>query len=259
MADEHFLVWSNEHDAWWGPNHRGYSTNVLAAGIYSRADAEEIVANSDRREEMRPLSAVKRPEYAPGTLGYLLAHPAPAAPACPAGRAPDEGTAPKVVRGDAEAEHRRAKECIDVGCVWYAHANALSADLTRFGEERDALREVVRRIISDDATVFTESIVAALEALPEAAPRNGDADLIARVRARILAGPRPATAPAEDVKLLRLRMENYLYTLLAVSSQLAPPVSEKNLRDVRTMIEPLYHDALRDQKAKREAREAVRG
>lgn len=37
-----YLVWSNEHKAWWGPNNAGYYTSLKSAGRYSREDALEI-------------------------------------------------------------------------------------------------------------------------------------------------------------------------------------------------------------------------
>lgn len=37
-----WVVWSHEHDAWWGPNHRGYFADLLMAGTYAEADAKEI-------------------------------------------------------------------------------------------------------------------------------------------------------------------------------------------------------------------------
>lgn len=37
-----YLIWSNEHDAWWGPNERGYTRTLAGAGIYSREDAIRI-------------------------------------------------------------------------------------------------------------------------------------------------------------------------------------------------------------------------
>lgn len=40
--DEQYLVWSNEHRAWWRPNSAGYSRDVRYAGRYSRAEAIEI-------------------------------------------------------------------------------------------------------------------------------------------------------------------------------------------------------------------------
>ena len=37
--DDTYLVWSNEHQAWWGPGFNGYSRKLSQAGRYSRADA----------------------------------------------------------------------------------------------------------------------------------------------------------------------------------------------------------------------------
>lgn len=37
-----YLVWSNEHAAWWGPDHAGYYTRIEAAGRYSRALSAEV-------------------------------------------------------------------------------------------------------------------------------------------------------------------------------------------------------------------------
>lgn len=37
-----YVVWSNEHRAWWGPDHRGYYTKLAAAGRYSREEALKI-------------------------------------------------------------------------------------------------------------------------------------------------------------------------------------------------------------------------
>jgi predicted phosphohydrolase len=39
---ERYLVWSNQHRAWWRPNSHGYTDNVKRAGIYSRAEAISI-------------------------------------------------------------------------------------------------------------------------------------------------------------------------------------------------------------------------
>lgn len=40
--DVGYLVWSNEHRAWWRAGSQGYSRSILGAGIYSRAEALEI-------------------------------------------------------------------------------------------------------------------------------------------------------------------------------------------------------------------------
>lgn len=35
MSEAMFLIWSNQHRAWWRPNSRGYTTFAKAAGIYT--------------------------------------------------------------------------------------------------------------------------------------------------------------------------------------------------------------------------------
>ena len=42
MSNDTYLVWSNEHSAWWGANQRGYTTHIDSAGRYPRAVAMEI-------------------------------------------------------------------------------------------------------------------------------------------------------------------------------------------------------------------------
>lgn len=37
-----YLVWSNEHHAWWNPDRKGYTTKVKLAGRYSRDEAIKI-------------------------------------------------------------------------------------------------------------------------------------------------------------------------------------------------------------------------
>lgn len=37
-----YLIWSNEHRAWWRPGRAGYTTFLIAAGRYSQADAVAI-------------------------------------------------------------------------------------------------------------------------------------------------------------------------------------------------------------------------
>ena len=39
--EELWLVWSNEHGAWWGPNESGYYTDIRSAGRYRKEKAME--------------------------------------------------------------------------------------------------------------------------------------------------------------------------------------------------------------------------
>ena len=41
-AASNYVVWSNEHAAWWGPNRAGYYTRLVAAGHYTRDEALRI-------------------------------------------------------------------------------------------------------------------------------------------------------------------------------------------------------------------------
>jgi hypothetical protein len=43
-----YVIWSEQHGAWWCPNKRGYTRQLTAAGRYSKAAAEEIVTEANR-------------------------------------------------------------------------------------------------------------------------------------------------------------------------------------------------------------------
>lgn len=45
--DDMFLIWSLEHEAWWGPNHRGYFKEREKAGLYSFEEALKIVKGAN--------------------------------------------------------------------------------------------------------------------------------------------------------------------------------------------------------------------
>lgn len=40
-----WVVWSGEHQQWWGPDSRGYTSHLMHAGVYTREQAEAIAAN----------------------------------------------------------------------------------------------------------------------------------------------------------------------------------------------------------------------
>lgn len=44
---EQWLVWSNEHRAWWGPGRHGYTTLTDRAGRYSLDEATAICAQAN--------------------------------------------------------------------------------------------------------------------------------------------------------------------------------------------------------------------
>jgi hypothetical protein len=41
-----YLIWSAEHEGWWGPDGLGYVCSVAEAGRYSRDEAMEICRNA---------------------------------------------------------------------------------------------------------------------------------------------------------------------------------------------------------------------
>ena len=41
-----YLIWSNQHGAWWGPNEKGYVQIIDFAGRYTKEQAEAIVKKS---------------------------------------------------------------------------------------------------------------------------------------------------------------------------------------------------------------------
>ena len=48
MADDLYLIWSEEHGAWWKPGGIGYTRSIKLAGRYSRDRAEAISAEGNR-------------------------------------------------------------------------------------------------------------------------------------------------------------------------------------------------------------------
>lgn len=48
-----FLIWSNQHAAWWRPNRAGYTHVIDEAGRYDRTTAEEIVRDATLGGELK--------------------------------------------------------------------------------------------------------------------------------------------------------------------------------------------------------------
>ena len=47
VPDDRYVIWSYEHRAWWAPDRRGYTPDLTSAGVYTRAEAERIVAEAN--------------------------------------------------------------------------------------------------------------------------------------------------------------------------------------------------------------------
>jgi hypothetical protein len=46
MPDPLYLIWSNEHGAWWKPGSMGYTRSLREAGRYNYHQAADIVARA---------------------------------------------------------------------------------------------------------------------------------------------------------------------------------------------------------------------
>lgn len=44
---ELYLIWSNEHRAWWRPDRCGYTLHIEAAGRYGRIEGREICTGAN--------------------------------------------------------------------------------------------------------------------------------------------------------------------------------------------------------------------
>lgn len=74
-----YLVWSNEHRAWWRANSAGYSKTILGAGLYYRRDALTIAhwSRNGWGVEHQPAEiAVALADLPPDVQAALLARPA---------------------------------------------------------------------------------------------------------------------------------------------------------------------------------------
>lgn len=53
-----WLIWSNEHKAWWAPDGNGYVRDRANAGLYEFEDALQIVADANRGLTHEPNEAM---------------------------------------------------------------------------------------------------------------------------------------------------------------------------------------------------------
>jgi hypothetical protein len=47
QPEPRYVIWSFEHAGWWRPGAWGYTVDLAAAGHYTRAEAEGIVARAN--------------------------------------------------------------------------------------------------------------------------------------------------------------------------------------------------------------------
>lgn len=76
LVEETYLVWSNEHRAWWRPNGRGYTIKLEAAGRYTREEAIDIAGGrlgwiKDREPDEIPVLERDALDAAKGILAAL--------------------------------------------------------------------------------------------------------------------------------------------------------------------------------------------
>ena len=71
MNQEHYMIWSIEHQAWWKPQSIGYTTSVWGAGLYSPEEANKIT----RLQDNGRILYVSIPAQS--------ANPLPTCPGCP--------------------------------------------------------------------------------------------------------------------------------------------------------------------------------
>lgn len=57
-----WVVWSEEHSAWWAPGEHGYTNSLRRAGRYSEARAKAIAADANRYLKPDDLHEVALPD-----------------------------------------------------------------------------------------------------------------------------------------------------------------------------------------------------
>lgn len=100
-----WIVWSNEHRAFWAPNRHGYTGRIEKAGRYSKADAEAICKGANYRAN----STIYE-----GTPPEICMH------------APEALTASEAARIGAETRAEGMREALD-NAAW--HLQTISSDI----------------------------------------------------------------------------------------------------------------------------------
>ena len=57
-----WVIWSEEHIGWWGPDEIGYTTSLARAGRYSERRARKIVDEANRYSEEGEFNEVAFPD-----------------------------------------------------------------------------------------------------------------------------------------------------------------------------------------------------
>lgn len=85
MAKRRYLIWSNEHNAWWKPNRQGYTPELAGAGEYEEREAVSVICtdwmwSNHPYETLYPAGIAKRILKLRGTREKIAALDLPAAP-----------------------------------------------------------------------------------------------------------------------------------------------------------------------------------
>ena len=57
-----WLIWSNEHGAWWRPAKRGYTTVIAEAGLYPKSLADMICENANWGSQINEVAVPAPPQ-----------------------------------------------------------------------------------------------------------------------------------------------------------------------------------------------------
>lgn len=60
IENSQWIIWSIEHSAWWAVDHKGYTTLRERAGVYSYAEALDIVEGANKGRKNVPNEAMVR-------------------------------------------------------------------------------------------------------------------------------------------------------------------------------------------------------
>ncbi len=67
---ELYVLWSQKHNRWWGPNAAGYVDELRDAGVYSLDDAIEHVENSKQSPNEHEHTGMRQVNDACEQFGY---------------------------------------------------------------------------------------------------------------------------------------------------------------------------------------------